>query len=689
MDPNLRSTLRALVLEIRHELEGFYDSRDQWHAGDLERRLAEIGVRKDRSLPAAELKLSPEDGIARNVIDAFIESRIEAGESREGAFAEFVRVCAYSWANRLLALRCMEARALIDEVIIQKDAYGGRSLQHNRLARREPARCAGEDEGLFATLYDEFQRRAAELPIVFRPDAPEISVRPSVAALRRCIELLSGRIAPKGQSAAGEDIFVAPDALGWAYQYWNTEEKDRVFDRVRTEKGFKIAGSDIIPATCIYTEDYIVKFLVQNSLGAIWAAMHPTSRLPERWRYYVREADRAPAPRKRVSEITFIDPAAGSGHFLIEAFDLLWDMYKEEGEVSSEAEICASIFENNLFGIDIDERAIQIAALALLMKAWEKARDFVPRRINLVAANIRLPKGTNHLEKFLQNHPEDHAIRPALETIVGALDHADEIGSLLEIDEPLDKRLAELREKHGAQLSLDGHQGLAKPEKWKLAVIARLRKHFNAEATGDDLSERFFGEAGEKGLSLLDLLSRRYDMVAANPPYMGSKNMGPVLKKHVERHFAAGKRDLYAAFILKCLRLAAPGTGRVAMVTQQSWMFLRSFADLRALDDDKRKKMPHAFGGVLRDTTIETLAHLGPRAFAEISGEVVNTACFVLAAAAPPEDHRLTAFRLIGPKSPEEKDTLLLSAIATLGPSPAPELSGAGRPADKATTLEP
>jgi hypothetical protein len=689
MEADLRSTLKALVLELRHELEGQHDAQGKWSPGDLERRLAAIGVRPNRSVPAGELKLTPEDAAARRVIDALIASRIEAGEGREEAFREFVRNGAYSWVNRLLALRCMEARGLIDEVIIQKEAYGGRSLQHHRLAHKDPSRCSGDDEGLFATLFDEFEHRAAELPMVFRPDAPEISLRPSVASLRRCVELLSGRIAPKGQSAATDEVFTAPDALGWAYQYWNTEEKDRVFDRVRIEKGFKIAGTDIIPATCIYTEDYIVKFLIQNSLGALWTGMRPDSRLPAGWRYYVYGADRAPVSRKRVAEITLIDPAVGSGHFLIEAFDLLFDMYKEEGEIVSDREICASIFENNLFGIDIDERAIQIAALALLMKAWEKARDFVPRRINLVAANIRLPKGTHHLEKFLKNRPEDHAIRPALEAIVGALDHAAEIGSLLEIDEPLDKRLAELREKHGAQLSLDGHQGLAEPEKWKLAVIARLRDHFNAEATADDLSERFFGEAGEKGLSLLDLLSRRYDVVAANPPYMGSKNMGPVLKKHVERHFAAGKRDLYAAFILKCLRLAAPGTGRVAMVTQQSWMFLRSFADLRALDDDKRKKMPRAFGGVLRDTTIETLAHLGPRAFAEISGEVVNTACFVLAAAAPPADHRLTAFRLIGPKSPEEKDALLLSAIAALGPSPAPELSCAGRPADKATTLEP
>jgi hypothetical protein len=146
---------------------------------------------------------------------------------------------------------------------------------------------------------------------------------------------------------------------------------------------------------------------------------------------------------------------------------------------------------------------------------------------------------------------------------------------------------------------------------------------------------------------------------------MGSKNMGPVVKQHVERRFAAGKRDLYAAFILRCLELAAEG-GRVAMVTQQSWMFLRSYADLRALDAEKLAAAPRAFKGILREATIEALAHLGPRAFADIGGEVVNVALFVLARAVPGPDHRLTAFRLVGPKSPEEKGALLREAIDSL-----------------------
>jgi SAM-dependent methyltransferase len=680
---DVKGTLKAITLELRRELEGKYDAQGTWQPGDLERRLAAIGVRRDRvPVPVDELPhLAPEDREARRVVDAFLNGRAEAGQSREAAIVEHVRDAAYTWANRLLALRCMEARSLIDEVILQKDAYGGRSLQHNRLAKKQPERCAGEDEGLFAALFDEFSRRAKDLPLLFDPRAPEVALRPSVAALNRGIALLSGTLAVKGQEAATDEVFTAPDALGWAYQYWNTEEKDRVFEKVRTKKGSKIEGAEIVPATCIYTEPYMVKFLVQNSLGAMWMGMYPDSRLCEGWEYYVRDADRAPVSKKPVSEITFLDPACGSGHFLIEAFDLFYAMYVEEGALTDPAQICASILERNLYGIDIDERAVQIAALALVMKAKEKAPAFVPRRVNLVATNIRLPAGKEHLEAFLAKHSDDAPLEPALLAIFEGLAHADEIGSLLQIEEPVEKELRALKatyETAGSpaeqkalwveyQKPVQGKLpiGVESYGEWKERALGRIREHFDAEARGGDIGEVFFGEAASKGLSLVGLLARRYDVVAANPPYMGSKNMGPTLKKHVEKHLAAGKRDLYAAFILRCLTLAAPG-GRVAMVTQQSWMFLRSFADLRALDDAKRKKAPKAFTGVLRETSIEALAHLGPRAFGEVTGEVVNTALFVLANAEPPPEHRITAFRLVGPKSPEEKDALLREAIGTI-----------------------
>jgi SAM-dependent methyltransferase len=557
-------------------------------------------------------------------------------------------------------------------VILQKAVYGGRSLEHHRLAQRRPELCLGEDDGLFAALEAAFARQAEHLSLLFDPRAPGVALRPSAAALKQAVAALSD---------APSEVFQAADALGWAYQYWNTEEKDRVFEKVRTERGAKIAGADIIPTTQLYTEPYMVKFLVQNSLGALWLGMHPDSRLAEGWEYYVRDADRTPVERKPLREVTFLDPACGSGHFLLEAFDLFYAMYEEEAtgdrRPTMPAEICAAILQHNLYGIDIDERAVQIAEAALWMKAAEKAFDFRGTPANLVATNIRLPKAKDHLAAFLTQHPEDRDLRPALEVIFEGLAHADELGSLLQLEEPVEKELrylqAKMEERRGKPEQTVMFAELEKPkqgelpvgvesyEAWKVRTLARLKAHFATEAQAADLSQAFFGRSAEKGVRLFDLLARRYDVVAANPPYMGSGNMGSAIKKYVEIHYTSGKRDLYAAFILRCLGLTIQ-TGRVAMVTQQSWMFLSSFVDMRVVKNDKI--IPRVSSGLLSDTSLESLVHLGPGAFGEISGEVVNTVLFVLAYVAPDVRHRLVALCLVAPKNPEEKTFMLQRVIS-------------------------
>jgi hypothetical protein len=204
MQPNLKKILRALSLDLRHTLEGWYDNTGAFHPGDLETRLNALGVWRERvSKPIEELPyLSTEDKTARQVIDAYIAYRAEAEVSLADAVAEFVRESAYNWANRLFALRCMEARGIIDEVILQKEIYGGRSLVHNRLARKNPEACSGPDEGLFAMLFQEFEERASELPELFAPGSQAITLRPSQPALKRCLALLSGTQKASEQEAA-------------------------------------------------------------------------------------------------------------------------------------------------------------------------------------------------------------------------------------------------------------------------------------------------------------------------------------------------------------------------------------------------------------------------------------------------------------------------------------------------------
>lgn len=635
MEPEHKKILKPLVLTLRHLLEGRYDEHGVWHGGDLEARMNSLGVWWDRdSIPADAVSYqSDEDRHARDVIDAYLALREEAGIDRRAAIEEYVRETAYTWANRLLIFRCMEARDLIDpQVVLTKEAYGGRSQAHNRLVQKHPERCSGADGGLFAMLEEAFAVHAKHLPLLFDPKAPGVSLRPSVAALKKCIGLLSGTESLNGNGPATNEVFAAPDALGWSYQYWNTEEKDRVFAKVKTKKA-KIAGADIIPATQLYTEPYMVKFLVQNSLGATWMGMYPESDLAEDWEYYVKDADRAPVRKKNVENITFLDPACGSGHFLIEAFDLYFRMYEAEGKYTDPETICKKILTRNLYGIDIDERAVQIARAALWMKGAEQVFDFKGTPKNIIATNIRLPQGKDHLKSFLTKHPEDAPLQPALNSIFEGLAHADELGSLLQIEEPVEKELRHLKERLGGQTTLTksehtkgeltggldsgltGQTSFTGPmtdddwEAWKDGVIQRLADHFKEEAEAADLVNAFFSQNAGKGVRLFELLSKRYDVVAANPPYMHNRNIGSSIRTYLNFHYPISFMDLYTSFIERCSGLLKDNA-HMAMVSQQSFMFLSSYSKLR------KQLLDNGF--------LRIVAHLGPRAFSEISGEKVN-----------------------------------------------------------------
>jgi SAM-dependent methyltransferase len=668
MEANQKKILKSVTLGLRHLLEGWHDAVGAWQPGDLENRLASLGVRRDRKdVPVDELQLSSTDRNARRLIDSYVKLRVDAGVPREEAVADYLREAAYTWANRLIALRCMESRDLIDAVILQHEVYGGRSLEHHRLAQRQPESCAGEDDGLFAVLDKVFAEQAQRLPMLFAADAPGVALRPSPAAIKDCFGLLS--LAPEvlrkhrirlkeDESIPAADQpnpFVAPDALGWAYQYWNTEEKERVFTKVRTVKGAKIAGADIIPATQLYTEDYMVKFLVQNSLGATWLGMRPDSRLAAGWEYYVSDADRAPVTVKPVREITFLDPACGSGHFLLEAFDLFYAMYEEEGELSSPETISSAILTHNLFGVDIDARAVQIAEAALWMKAAERAFDFGGGATNLVAAAASHLKGPAW-EAYLATFTKEPSVPRVLRRFAMTMEHIDEIGSLARPAEDLAEIVQEEHTTWEAQVRASREANFLFPDMRTDALSGQLpfneisheqfgHRLFNRAIFALDDFTRQARESGDfndqlhvllaaetrTGFRLLELLGRKYDLVAANPPYMGSKNMGAFLKPYVERQFDTGKRDLYSSFLLRSLELTKLN-GRVAMVTLESWMFLSRFDKLRNF--------------VLSTSRVRMIAHLGRHAFDEVDPPG-NPVLFTLSNAEPTSDTFLTCFRLV------------------------------------------
>jgi SAM-dependent methyltransferase len=644
MDAGLKKILKSVTLELRHLLEGRYDAAGVWLAGDLEHRLASLGVRSDReSRPIDELHLTPEDQHARKVVDAYLKLRDEAGVARTDAVAEFLRETSYTWANRLIALRCMESRELNDPVILQQPAYGGRSLEHHRLAQRQPELCTGEDDGLFAVLDKVFREQTQRLPMLFDPQAPGIALRPSPAAIKDCLGLLSLdvealrkhriRIREDENAVIDPELpnpFVAPDALGWTYQFWNTEEKERVFERVRTVKGAKIAGADIVPATQLYTEDYMVKFLVQNSLGASWMQMHPQSRLSDGWEYYVRDTDREPITSKPLREVTFLDPACGSGHFLLEAFDLYYAMYEDEGEITNPEEICTAILSWNLFGIDIDARAVQIAEAALWMKAAEREFDYSGAATNLVAASASHLKGAAW-DEFLAGFEREPSVARVLRKFAQTMEHIDEIGSLACPAEDLREIVHEEHTMWERQVREKREANYLFPEMRKEALSGQLpfneitdqefgeRLLYRAKAGIDAFTERArdSGEFDDQmlasetraGFRLVDLLGRQYDVIGANPPFMGKGSMSGILNAYCQERFPQSFYDTCMVFIERILRLLR-STGFSAVVTQQTLLNLPAY-------DDLRREM-------LESVPLYYVVQLGTGAFESIGGAKVN-----------------------------------------------------------------
>ncbi|KPV54872.1 hypothetical protein SE17_01110 [Kouleothrix aurantiaca] len=417
----------------------------------------------------------------------------------------------------------------------------------------------------------------------------------------------------------------------------------------------------------------MVQWLLQNSLGRSYHEAYPDSKLPESWAYYIRqrsERQTAPESPRPLETLDLIDPCCGSGHFLRESFDMFAAMYRERHPNLNAAEIADRILERHLHGIDLDPRAAQLAALMLYLRAWELVRDerraqrqpgpgnYCPAAMNIATTPSGLNTGA--LQRHLRRHPEDRVMKPLLEGVFTALEKADILGSLLRPAEHIEAAMKALQQPHTVPMDFDADDAALRrtittmarhdPAELKRMLLDRVAQSFAAESGNtDDVAAQLFGREAERGVRLLQLLDRKYAVVVTNPPYMGSGNMDMPLKKYIERHYKSGKRDLYAAFILRCLELCR-SSGRVAMVTMLGWMFLRSFDGLRAVSNEKleQARKNSEFTGILREMTVEYIGHLGTRAFEEISGEIVSVALFTLKKMYPSPQSTVTSLRAVG-----------------------------------------
>jgi hypothetical protein len=412
-----------------------------------------------------------------------------------------------------------------------------------------------------------------------------------------------------------EDDWREVEIIGWIYQDYIAPKKDKVFKDL--QKNVKISKENIPAATQLFTPHWIVRYLVENSLGRLWMLNRPSSRLFEQMDYYIRhirpeqnETDflRVNSPE----DIKVCDPACGSGHMLVYAFDLLYAIYEEEGYDHSE--IPEKILTHNLFGIEIDKRAGDLAAFALTMKARGKNRNFFRKPVQ---PNICVLESVAFEEGELN----------AYITAIGSELFTNNVRStLLQFNEA------------------DNFGSLIRP---KASDVSGILKVLESRNLSGNLSLLSTNQKVLQALKQADYLIPKYHVVVANPPYMGGKGMNARLKDFAQDNYPDSKSDFFAMFIERNLDLAMQ-KGMVAMITMQSWMFLSSYEKLRA--------------GILDDHTILSMAHLGPRAFDSIGGEVVSTTAFVIENAQHPE-YKGAYIRLVDGNSEAEKDTWLREAI--------------------------
>lgn len=415
------------------------------------------------------------------------------------------------------------------------------------------------------------------------------------------------------------------EIIGWLYQYYNTEPKAAAF-----AKNGKITKEEIPAVTQLFTPDWIVRYMVENSLGRLWVEGHPDCGLKENWKYYLEEAQQEPEVQAKLAEIRkeyaalnpedikLIDPCMGSGHILVYAFDVLMQIYESAGY--SQRDAAKSILEHNIYGLDIDDRAYQLAYFAVMMKARQYNRRILNGENTCHVYAIQESNSINraHLKYFGagMDDIEKNAAKMQLEGLLDTLTDAKEYGSILNVES----------------------------YNWDL-----LRRFVAAEDTAGQISMDSVGveDTAEQLNRLIDIgetMARKYWVTCTNPPYAGTSNLSANVNNFVKKNYPDSKADLFAVFIERCRQMTV-NNGFQAMITQHAWMFLSSFEKLR-------EKM------MLTETV--NMAHLGARAFEEIGGEVVQTTAFVRCANHV-EGYKGTYCRLIEPTSQQGKADMFIS----------------------------
>ena len=555
---------------------------------DVEYKMSLVGIDKDNIYEpissANGIETYQLGGSTNSIYDNDISKRERlVKEVKQKGFENVVEEVAYTWFNRIIAIRFMEINNFLPTKtrVLSSETAGKIEPDIITEAFDVDLDYTQEDKELIFKLKDEnkldelfrflFIKQCNKLneilPGLFEKtdDYLELLLNISFTNEDGVVRQLIDTIPEK-------DFESQVEVIGWLYQFYNTELKDETFANLK--KRIKISKERIPAATQLFTPDWIVKYMVENSVGRLWLEGHSNNELKSKWQYYVDEAKQEPEVEQQLiairkeseilkpEDISVIDPCMGSGHILVYVFEVLMDIYVSEGFTEKDA--CESILKNNLYGLDIDKRAYQLAYFAVLMKARKYNRRILTKGISPLLYSI---EETNSISKeFIEELiSQDRTIEDSLNYLISSFKNGKEFGSILTI-KPIDfEKINKLISK------FESNNNLTKLK--YLDEINLLKNIINQSI----------------------LLSKKYDVVVTNPPYMGNNGMNPNLKDYIKSKFPLTKTDLFAVFLEKGLEMIKD-YGFNCMVTMQSWMFLSSFEKFR-------KKL-------IETTTISNLLHM-------------------------------------------------------------------------------
>ena len=536
-------------------------------------QFARLGITAERQSEPATLDQPQQE--LRATLDAILESHNKETGTQAAAYEKALDDYTFTLFNRLAALKVMEAHRMFPEVLTKRAENGGRSFGHRAWLEQNPLMAHEELEGLLPYIRFAFDTLSDKIRLYSRESTYDML--PYVLDLNAIIGAFN---AVEEDTDVGSEIWLSDDIMGWLYESYNLSKKQAF-----KESGDKIEFDKVALSSQIYTPRWVVEFLVNNSLGKLYLESYPDSEIGRKYKIANIPATRVREP-KPLTGIRLIDPATGSANFLLYAFDLFYDLYLDQienyGAEYDEEEIGKLIIGHNLYGVDLDDRAIQIAQLGLYIKALRRNSRIHIERFNVVSSDFYLPDFDVVASSFSGSLATDSQQKELIKAIWADLQRAYQFGSLIRIEERFNANFTSLFEKAKAdQQDLFATAEFESQEKFKAELFRDL--HNAVSAYSQSSGNSFLRSKSNDAITFLEIMTRKYDVAVANPPYTDSSDFGKELKTFIEGNYKKPygfHPNLYATFIKRCVEIITD-TGKIAMIHPLTFMYIKTFEGVR------------------------------------------------------------------------------------------------------------